>query len=185
VMGDDPVVRCAVRTPGHCIRGRRRICRSRSSPEGKATTFKASCDGMRQRLLRMAAVLTILTACWTLGSSSGAKPPSLITLSGGCSDPNPQHGFCSRMLEKPGLPPFFELESFDGGGRYKFCVRPPLKPERCLSRQLQLQSNAEAWSVRVNFFEVWRPTSGSYSGRWVNPGTGRQVGPKVGSVQTF
>jgi hypothetical protein len=133
---------------------------------------------MRQRLFRVVGALAVLTAAWLSSPPSGsARPPTVITLSGGCTDLNHQSGFCSRMAQKPGSPPFFELESFDGGGRFKFCVRPPLRPERCLSRQLH--KDAEAWSARINVFDVWRPTGGAYSGRWIDTESGQQVGPTV------
>jgi hypothetical protein len=75
--------------------------------------------------------------------------------------------------------PYFELESFEGGGRYKLCVTPPRGRESCISERLSYESKASAWIVRVPFPKIRLSTNGTYRVRWVDPMNGHRVGPKM------
>jgi hypothetical protein len=126
---------------------------------------------MRKLLLLIVPLLLALPA--------GASADTGKTLSGGCTDPGAQRGFCARLVADVHLGVYFELESFRGGGRYLLCVRAPQRRESCVGHRLAYDPAAEAWIARVDFAKIGKPTGGLYHARWLDPKTDRQVGPKM------
>jgi hypothetical protein len=88
-------------------------------------------------------------------------------------------GYCARLAIGATVLPYFELESFEGGGRYRLCVTPPRRRESCISERLSYESKASAWTVRVPFPKIRLSTNGTYRARWVDPKNGHRVGPKM------
>jgi hypothetical protein len=144
-------------------------------PEGLSAQDMGKSRKMRRWLLILIALAGVLAPTAALGAqSSGPK-----RLSGGCTAPGVERGYCARLVLLAGLP-YFELESYQGGGRYSLCLKPPGSgPERCVSRRLSYHREIRAWLARVAITHVPSGSSGVYTAVWVNATTGHRAGPRM------
>jgi hypothetical protein len=125
---------------------------------------------MLRRLVVISALLLIVPA-----SAGAVHFPN----EGGCTDPGSHHGFCAALKLAGATGPYFELESFDGSGRYKLCLHAPHLPEVCVSRKLRYDPKASAWAARVLTAGVPIRSGGSYTARWIDPKSGHRLGPSL------
>jgi hypothetical protein len=101
--------------------------------------------------------------------------------SGGCTDPGNPNGYCSALhLRNVEAGPYFELNSYEGPGRSKLCLRAVRVPEACVSRRQRYDPQAEGWVARVLSADVPIKRCGCFTARWLDPKTGHRLGPKLG-----
>jgi hypothetical protein len=97
------------------------------------------------------------------------------SLSGGCSNPEPEHGYCSSLVAEPDGAFVYELRSYDRGGPVELCIQFPGKGQQCKHRHLRFETEMNAWVSRIPDVDSVRGY-GDYVARWLDPKTGRRLG---------
>jgi hypothetical protein len=106
------------------------------------------------------------------------------SLSGGCSNPEPEHGYCSSLVAERDGVFVFELRSYARGGPVELCIQFPGGGHQCKHRHLRFDSKLNAWVSRIPSPDSVRGY-GDYSARWLDPESGRRLGrPMEYSVGT-
>lgn len=131
-------------------------------------------------MLRRSTAVVFLLLVLSFPGAAQAGTLKGRTLSGGCTDPGATRGYCARFVEPyKDESPYFRLDSYEGGGPVELCVIPPNRGETCISRRLHRDRKIKAWVAHISFPRIPVPTNGGYSVRWIDPSTGKRLGPRM------